>query len=114
MIESELTGKFTAYLRDRGFVVYKVNDHHTRGIPDLIVTSVRGTTFIEVKRIPFVVSPQQHKNMQTLWHMTGRAWFLIFDGKLTSKVYVVTPDSMRPGAGRDLLTFEEAIKEMDL
>lgn len=116
MRESQLSAKYVNWLRDRGFMVFKLNDRLTPGIPDAAVVSGRGTTWIEFKRWPVRITEVQREVLKTIEKRTGRAYIVVvLEVPFGQKLYVISPGLEDFGQYKaSPMTYEEATKRMDL
>lgn len=116
MRESQLSAKYVNWLRDRGFLVFKLNDRLTEGVPDAVVISRKGSTWIEFKRWPIKITERQRMVLKDIERKTGRAFIVVvLDVRGAEKLYVISPGLEDFGQYTAFpLTYEQATKRMNL
>lgn len=95
--ESQYTSDVLGHLRtlEPLWVVTKINDRTTAGIPDAFVCNARGTTWIEFKRsnaftpnVEMLLTPAQKRTLSKM-HTLGAAYHVLVRTPATWKVYNV-------------------------
>lgn len=117
MRESQLSHKYVNWLRDRGYLVFKLNDRTTEGIPDCVVIGRQKTTWIEFKRWPIKISEIQKENLKEIERRQPMCAFIVVVLKVgrDDRLFVISPgmEDIKQYTASPL-TYEEATRRMML
>ena len=87
-----------------GAMIFRHEDRHLHGVPDISCTWLGNTTWWEVKLTPFEHRPQQELRCQQL-EQQGNCWYIIFDsGSITS--HIIEPQFIREWKDHQLHVFD--------